>query len=56
MCFGSEEMDKLHSVKLDDILKSVDTPKYLKTRLFKQCALPVMTYIADIWTQTQKTV
>lgn len=42
--------------KLDDILKSVDVPQCLKTRLYNQCVLPTMTYGAETWTLTKEAV
>lgn len=42
--------------KLGDVLRSSEIPQCLKTRLFNQCVLPTMTYGAETWTLTQKTV
>lgn len=42
--------------KLADILKPVNIPQCLKTRLFNQCVLPTMTYGAETWTLTKETV
>lgn len=42
--------------KLSKILKNQRIPQHLRTRIFDQCILPVLTYGAQTWALTKKTM
>lgn len=42
--------------KLSFVLKNKKYPQYLKTRIFNQCILPVLTYGSQVWTLTKANI